>query len=80
MVGHCLGAAGGVECVASVLQVHKGFLHPSLNCEDLHEKIQPYEKSVVRETKSMNINILAKSSFGFGDVNAILIFKKWEGK
>ncbi len=79
LVGHCLGAAGGVEGVASVLQVHKGFLHKSLNCEDIHEKIKPYEKSVVRETVDKDIRILAKASFGFGDVNATVIFKKYEG-
>jgi 3-oxoacyl-(acyl-carrier-protein) synthase len=39
LVGHCLGAAGAVECVASVLQVYEGFLHPSLNCEDVHPDI-----------------------------------------
>ncbi len=78
MVGHCLGAAGGIEGVASVLQIHRGFMHKSVNSEDLHEKIAPYEKSVVRETVDRDINILAKASFGFGDVNSCLIFKKWE--
>src|SRR5450759_3400635 len=36
MIGHCLGAAGAIECVAVVLQLYKGFIHPSINCEDLH--------------------------------------------
>ena len=77
MIGHGLGAAGGMECVAGVLELHKGFLHKSLNCEDLHEDILPYEKSVVRETVDKNIDVLAKSSFGFGDVNGCILFKKW---
>ena len=42
LVGHCLGAAGAVECVAAVLQVYKGFLHPSVNCEDVHPEIEAY--------------------------------------
>ena len=50
LIGHCLGAAGGVECVASVLQMYKQFIHGSLNCEDLHEKILPYENSIVHKT------------------------------
>lgn len=79
MIGHCLGAAGGIEAVASVLQVSKGFLHPSINSEDVHEKIQPFEKSIVRETIEKDIRILAKASFGFGDVNSCLIYRKWEG-
>lgn len=79
LVGHALGAAGGLECVASVLQVYKGFAHKSLNCEDLHEDIKPFEKSVVRETRDVEIGLLAKASFGFGDVNGVVLFKKFAG-
>jgi len=78
LIGHCLGAAGGVECVASVLQIYKKFIHGSLNCEDLHEKILPYEKSIVRKTKNKSIRYLAKASFGFGDVNSCIIMKNSE--
>ena len=78
LIGHGLGAAGGMECVASVLELYKGFVHKSLNCEDLHELIEPYEKSIVRESVDKDIDILAKSSFGFGDVNGCIIFKKWK--
>lgn len=77
MIGHCLGAAGSIEAVASVLQLSKGFIHGSLNCEDLHPDIQPFESSIVRKTRDADINIIAKASFGFGDVNGCLIFKKW---
>ena len=77
MIGHGLGAAGGMECVASVLQLAKGFVHGSLNCEDLHEKLQPYANSVVHNTKDVDAQILAKASFGFGDVNACIIMKKF---
>jgi len=79
LVGHCLGAAGGVEGIASVLEVHKGFIHGSINCEDLHPDIAGFEKSIVRKTIDRDINYLAKSSFGFGDVNGIVIWKKWNG-
>ncbi|MEM6640682.1 MAG: beta-ketoacyl-[acyl-carrier-protein] synthase family protein [Pseudomonadota bacterium] len=78
MVGHALGAAGGIECVASVLQLHNGFLHGSLNCEDLHDDIAPFAHSVVRETREFDGKIIAKSSFGFGDVNGCVLFKKWQ--
>lgn len=78
MIGHCLGAAGGIEAIGVVLQLHKGFIHGSINCEDLHPDIMPYEKSVVRKTIDKDIKIVAKSSFGFGDVNGVMIWKKWE--
>lgn len=77
MIGHALGAAGAIECVATVLQLHEGFVHGSLNCEDLHEKIAPIAKSVVHKTIQKNLNIAAKASFGFGDVNSCIIFRKW---
>lgn len=77
LIGHALGAAGGIECVATVLQIYKGFLHASVNCEDLHPEIQKIENKVVKKTISFNGSIIAKSSFGFGDVNGCLIFKKW---
>ena len=79
MIGHCLGAAGGIEAVAAVLQLQRGFVHGSINCEDLHEEIQPFADSVVHETIERDIEIIAKASFGFGDVNSCLIFRKWIG-
>lgn len=80
MVGHCLGAAGAIECVAAVLQLYRGFIHPSLNCEDLHPEIVPFAKSVPhRAVECTDLKVIAKAGFGFGDVNSCLIFKKWEG-
>ena len=77
MIGHCIAAAGSIECIATLLQMNKGFVHKSLNCDELHDDIQPYEKSVVKEMQKQNMNIAMKSSFGFGDVNGSMIFKKW---
>ena len=79
MIGHCLGAAGAIECVAAVLQLSRGFVHPSLNCEDLHPEIVPFAKSVPHTAFACpDLNIVAKAGFGFGDVNSCLIFRKWE--
>ena len=77
MLGHALGAAGGLECVALVLQLHHGFLHGSINCDDLHPKIEPFRAAVVQQTRAFAGQIIAKSSFGFGDVNGCVIFRRW---
>jgi 3-oxoacyl-(acyl-carrier-protein) synthase len=74
-----LGAAGSIESVAVMLQLEQGFLHPSINSEDIHENIKPYEHKVVREMIQKDVRIIAKASFGFGDVNGCVIYKKWEG-
>jgi 3-oxoacyl-(acyl-carrier-protein) synthase len=79
MIGHALGAAGAVECIATILQMHESFAHPSLNSEDLHPEIEKIAASIPREARSKAIQIAAKSSFGFGDVNSCVIFKKWTG-
>jgi len=79
MIGHCLGAAGAIESVAAVLQLHKGFLHPSINCEDIHPEIESYgDKTPHRVMEYPDLRVIAKASFGFGDVNSCLIFKKWD--
>lgn len=79
MIGHCLGAAGGIETVAAILQLHEGFLHPSINCEDLHPEISDWvdKEKIPQTAKKIDLNIIAKASFGFGDVNSCLILKKW---
>ena len=78
MTGHCLAASGSIECVASVLQIAKQFIFGNINCEDLNPKILKLipEEKIPRRTIETPVNILAKASFGFGDVNAVAIFKK----
>ena len=79
MTGHCLSAAGSIESVAAVLQLHEGFIFPNINCDDLNPDITALIDSSKIPTKIINkeLNIVAKASFGFGDVNACLIFKKY---
>jgi len=77
MTGHCLAASGSIECVASVLQVSKDFIFGNVNCEDINPEISELipEGKIPRRTLEKPVRILAKSSFGFGDVNAVVIFK-----
>lgn len=80
MTGHCLSGSGSIECVAGILQIKNNFLFGNVNCEDLHPKIADLisPEKVLQSTVEKEINILAKASFGFGDVNAVVIFKKLE--
>lgn len=79
-VGHCLSAAGSIESVASVLQIYHGFIFPNVNCEDLNPEIADLIDASKVSTKLIEkeINIVAKASFGFGDVNGCVIFKKYK--
>jgi 3-oxoacyl-(acyl-carrier-protein) synthase len=79
MVGHLLGAAGAVESVASILMLRGGFVHPSINCEDVHPEIEPYAASIPHEMwERADMRVMIKAGFGFGDVNACLVFRKWD--
>jgi 3-oxoacyl-(acyl-carrier-protein) synthase len=79
MVGHCLSGAGSIESVASVLQLHQGFIFPNINCEDLHPEITSCidASRIPQKLIEKELNIIAKASFGFGDVNGCVIFKKY---
>jgi 3-oxoacyl-(acyl-carrier-protein) synthase len=78
LFGHALSGSGSIELVACALQLDDGFVHPSINCEDLHpqilETIAP--ECVVRELRSTRTTTIAKASFGFGDVNACVVLHK----
>lgn len=78
-IGHCLSAAGSIESVASVLQLHQGFIFPNVNCEDLNPEISALVdvSRIPQQMISTDLNIVIKASFGFGDVNACVIFKKY---
>ncbi len=80
MVGHCLSAAGSIECVASILQIHESFIFPSINCEDLHPEVTAIidASKVPQKLIEIPVNIVVKASFGFGDVNGCIVFKKFE--
>jgi 3-oxoacyl-(acyl-carrier-protein) synthase len=79
MIGHALGAAGAIESIASVLMVERGFVHPCINCEDVHPEIEKYAASIPHQTVELpNLDVLVKAGFGFGDVNACLVFKRYK--
>jgi 3-oxoacyl-(acyl-carrier-protein) synthase len=79
MIGHALGAAGGIEAIASILMVERGFVHPCINCEDVHPEIEAHAASIPHEAADLpNLDVLVKAGFGFGDVNACLVFKRYK--
>ncbi len=79
MIGHALGAAGALESVACVLMLRDRVVHPSINCEDVHPEIEPYGGSIPHVVREMpELNTMIKAGFGFGDVNACAILRRWK--
>ncbi|APA66066.1 beta-ketoacyl-[acyl-carrier-protein] synthase family protein [Maribacter sp. 1_2014MBL_MicDiv] len=76
-VGHCLAASGSIECVAAILQFKEQVVFKNINCEDIHPQITELiaDSCIPRKTLEHAPSIIAKASFGFGDVNACVIFK-----
>lgn len=80
MIGHLLGAAGAIESAACVLQLFHGFIHPSINCKDLNSDIEALigDKSIPHKMeRTDSLDFIIKGNFGYGDVNSVVIFKKW---
>ncbi len=80
MIGHALAASGSIELVACILQMQHGFVHGNLNAHPLNESIAhliPADK-IPSESLSKNIDHMVKASFGFGDVNACVVLKKFD--
>jgi 3-oxoacyl-(acyl-carrier-protein) synthase len=79
MIGHSLSAAGSIEAVGTVLQIQHQFAHPNINLEDPNGEILKLIDIGRMPVKRVDtpINTVAKANFGFGDVNACLIFSKY---
>jgi 3-oxoacyl-(acyl-carrier-protein) synthase len=79
LIGHSLAAAGSIECVGTLLQFRENQLFGNANCDDLHPEIEKYVHGsrVPIKSKDTGLHTIAKASFGFGDVNACVIFKRY---
>jgi len=74
MIGHLLGAAGGVEAIFSVLAIRDQVAPPTINLDNRDPQCDL--DYVPHEARQMNINVALSNSFGFGGTNGTLIFKK----
>ncbi|MCM5663270.1 beta-ketoacyl-[acyl-carrier-protein] synthase family protein [Galbibacter mesophilus] len=80
LFGHCLSAAGSIECIGAVLQFQENKIFGNINCEDIHPSIASLiaQNKIPQKTIDFAPEITAKASFGFGDVNACVIFKRYK--
>tara|TARA_B100000315_G_scaffold43412_1_gene38323 strand:- start:14009 stop:15091 length:1083 start_codon:yes stop_codon:yes gene_type:complete len=76
MIGHLLGAAGGVEGVFAVMAIETGTIPPTINYENKDPECDL--DYVPNQARTAKVNVAASNSFGFGGTNAAIIFKKFE--
>lgn len=74
MIGHALGAAGGIEAVATIMAILTGEVHPTINLEDPEESLI-FNYSEKR--KKWPIDVALSNSFGFGGHNSSILIGKW---
>jgi 3-oxoacyl-[acyl-carrier-protein] synthase II len=76
MVGHCLGAAGAVEAVATVLSVKENRIPATMNYQTPDPECDL--DYVPNQTRSMPVQVALSNSFAFGGNNTALVFGKWK--
>jgi 3-oxoacyl-[acyl-carrier-protein] synthase II len=75
MTGHLLGAAGGVEAIATALALHHGVLPPTINYETPDPECDL--DYVPNQARKQDIEVALSNAFGFGGTNATLAFRKY---
>ena len=78
MVGHCLGACGAVEAVATVLSLYEQLAPPTIHLKDPDPDCDL--DYVPNTARAMDINVAMSNSFAFGGNNTSLIFRKADVK
>jgi 3-oxoacyl-[acyl-carrier-protein] synthase II len=77
MIGHCLGASGAIEAVATVLTVVNSLAPPTINLTDPDPECDL--DFVPLESRFMKVDAAASNSFGFGGHNVTLVFRRYDG-
>ncbi|PKM13156.1 MAG: beta-ketoacyl-[acyl-carrier-protein] synthase II [Gammaproteobacteria bacterium HGW-Gammaproteobacteria-3] len=76
MLGHMLGAAGGIEAVLTALSIRHRIAPPTINLDNPGAECDlDYVPNTARD---MNIDVAISNSFGFGGTNGCLVFKRYE--
>ena len=77
LIGHCLGAAGGVEAVATIQAIQTGKLHPTINIENPIAEIEDFDV-VANTAQDWDVDVAMSNSFGFGGHNSTILFSRYE--
>jgi 3-oxoacyl-[acyl-carrier-protein] synthase II len=74
--GHCLGAAGAIEAMFTILAIRDGKLPPTINYE-VEDPTCDLDY-VPNETRDADVKVAVSNSFGFGGHNACVVFKRYQ--
>lgn len=74
MLGHCLGAAAGIEAVVTVQALRHQKIHPTINLEDREDG---FTLNTPSQVLALPLEVAASNSFGFGGHNSCVLFRKY---
>lgn len=74
MIGHSLGAAGGIEAVATIKAITEGVIHPTINLDNPEPGLGFH---IPKEAQECNVRIALSNNFGFGGHNATIVFGQY---
>ncbi|KAG8385314.1 hypothetical protein BUALT_Bualt03G0029900 [Buddleja alternifolia] len=76
MIGHCLGAAGGLEAIATVKAITTGWLHPTINQFNPEPSVD--FDTVANVKQQHEVDVAISNSFGFGGHNSVVAFSAFK--
>lgn len=79
MTGHCLGAAGAIEAIASIMAVVNDMVPPTINHFTDDPELDPKLNFTFNKAQKRTVNAALSNTFGFGGHNACVIVKKYKG-
>jgi 3-oxoacyl-[acyl-carrier-protein] synthase II len=77
MTGHLLGAAGGIEAIATILALRDGLLPPTINYE--YPDPDCDLDYVPNQARKQAVEVALSNAFGFGGTNATIVFRRFRG-
>jgi 3-oxoacyl-[acyl-carrier-protein] synthase II len=77
MTGHLLGAAGGIEAIATTLAIYHGLLPPTINYDTADPECDL--DYVPNQARKVDVEYALSNAFGFGGTNATLAFRRYRG-
>ena len=75
LIGHTLGAAGALGAITSIMTLHTGIVHPTLNFQDPDPECQL--DGISGKTREARLKVAMTNAFGFGSNNGVLILKRF---
>ena len=76
MIGHLLGAAGGVEFIVCAKSIEEGFIHQTMGTKETEEELDL--DYCIEGPVQQEVTYAMSNSLGFGGHNAVLLLKKYQ--